>query len=207
MLKTVHASLQTGFSADLGLNSNARASRALALCDEAVHSLADLLDDLLRIGEARRPDGATSPFSERPNTDHERQTLPLSDPPSRRGPVRTAGMRSGDARQVCPGPESDYESDSSEADSTTHSDCGSELGSDSDSDLDSGYASAQDDSTSECDRYNELITAYEREGPTLANRGDAAKRMIATETKKWSQYVRMLSAIYDGTNPRTLDSV
>ncbi|KXX74184.1 hypothetical protein MMYC01_210518, partial [Madurella mycetomatis] len=77
--------------------------------------------------------------------------------------------------------ESDRESDS---ESSVDSDC------DSDSDVDSGSGS-QKEPLSDSELYNQFIAGCEKDGPTQANRGDSAKRMIRVEKKKWIEFCKV----------------
>ncbi|KAJ0100679.1 hypothetical protein J7T55_012537, partial [Diaporthe amygdali] len=65
-----------------------------------------------------------------------------------------------------------------------------ESGSDSDSASsdESVQDPAEDDRCTDRDFYNQLITRYEHEGPTMANRGDVARSMIRSAAKNWDKF-------------------
>jgi hypothetical protein len=37
----------------------------------------------------------------------------------------------------------------------------------------------------ECNFYNDLIESFEKDGPTMVNRGESAEKMICSEERKW----------------------
>ncbi len=80
-------------------------------------------------------------------------------------------------------PRSDSESDLfSESDCEYDTESSVDSDGDSDSDADSGH---QKEPLSNRELYHQFIVGCEKEGPTLANRGDSTKRMIRAEKKKW----------------------
>ncbi|KAK4234556.1 hypothetical protein C8A03DRAFT_37658 [Achaetomium macrosporum] len=122
--------------------------------------------DLLRVSEGKATHGEVQEklevmYAGRTNTRAEREAF-VSD--SESGSDSESDLFSGSDRE-------------SESASSVDSDC------DSDSDIDSGSGS-QKESLSDSEFYNQFIAGCEKEGPTLANRGDSAKRMIRVE-KRW----------------------
>ncbi|KAK3934975.1 hypothetical protein QBC46DRAFT_453803 [Diplogelasinospora grovesii] len=62
---------------------------------------------------------------------------------------------------------------------------------DSSDDSDDDSSVAEEEAAGISTSYLQLISQYEEEGPTLANRGDSAKAMIRTEQKKWTDPVEL----------------
>ena len=72
-------------------------------------------------------------------------------------------------------------------------------GPESDSDLDSGYSSLNDDPREPTGFYDDLLTKFENEGPTLANHGKNTKRMIREQEEKWNKLVAFSRREHDVT--------
>ena len=71
--------------------------------------------------------------------------------------------------------------------------------SESDSDLDSGYSSLNDDLREPTGFYDDLLTKFENEGPTLANHGKNTKKMIREQEEKWNKLVAFSRREHDVT--------
>ena len=116
--------------------------------------------------------------------------LQSGQPVCRNTPTRAAVPDISGSEPVL-GSESDSFSESgSESGSDSCPDSESDTNSVSDSDSDSDSSSESDsesDSHNDCEFYNQLISGFEKEGPTMANRGGSAKEMIRVEEKKWIQ--------------------
>ncbi|RYP58605.1 hypothetical protein DL770_010392 [Monosporascus sp. CRB-9-2] len=201
-LAAVHGSLlaEISINPDLPL-SDPKASQALATYDGTIRSLAGLMEDLLRTSERRttstlrnqksiqQPENKSSPkppaklIARRP-TERAVSMLAGKDDPDPQ--PQNAQMESCDTSIIAAVPgacdSTSYSMSDSESDSLSESSF--ESGSESDSDVDSAYVSTAD-RLSDGDFYNQLISGYEKEGPTMANRGDSAKKMIRVEEKKW----------------------
>ena len=72
-------------------------------------------------------------------------------------------------------------------------------GSESDSDLDSGYSSLNDDPREPTGFYDDLLTKFENEGPTLANHGKNTKKKIREQEEKWNKLVAFSRREHDVT--------
>ena len=69
-------------------------------------------------------------------------------------------------------------------------------GSESDSDLDSGYSSLNDDPREPTGFYDDLLTKFENEGPTLANHGKNTKK---NDTRAGGEMEQVSSLLATGT--------
>ncbi|KAI1846940.1 hypothetical protein JX265_014014 [Neoarthrinium moseri] len=65
--------------------------------------------------------------------------------------------------------------------------------SDNGSDIDT-YTGRADNQNSGYEYYNQLISKYEEEGPTMANRGERTDKMIAAEAAKWQQFCEVIQS-------------
>ena len=214
-LTAIHAALlaESSMNPDLSL-SDLKASHAFANYDVAIRSLNVIVDELLRMSEGRTTStkaaslmeseaiqefeiesGAWSPA--RPvghrRTERAGRLLAGKDSPAlqrQSGPMESSNPSTTAA--IHDASDSDSES-TSDSESDACSESGSESGSESDCesdaesnfDVDSGYASIGEDGLSDNDFYNQFIVRCEKEGPTTANRGESAKKMIRVEEKRW----------------------
>jgi hypothetical protein len=206
-LTAIHAALlaESSMNPDLSF-LDLKASHAFANYDVAIRSLNIIVDELLRMSEGRTTSIKATSLMESESgvwspgraVAHCRTKLAgrmLAERMARscngkRGPMEASNPSITAA--IHDASDSDSESISaSESDACSES--GSESGSESDCesdaesnfDMDSGYASIEEDGLSDNDFYNHFIDRCEKEGPTTANRGESAKKMIRVEEKRW----------------------
>jgi len=214
-LTAIHAALlaESSMNPDLSF-LDLKASHAFANYDVAIRSLNITVDELLRMSEGRTTSikatslmeseaiqeleiesGAWSPARAvaHRRTKPAGRKLAEKDGPElqrQRGPMEASNPSTTAAIHDASNSDSELTS-ASESDACSES--GSESGSESDCesdaesnfDMDSGYASVEEDGLSDNDFYNQFIDRCEKEGPTTANRGESAKKMIRVEEKRW----------------------